>query len=101
MVLFDEDQRFLLSVNYPGHDEYSEVLASLGSFLEEKVLPQAPGLDEGTLAMSTVRRSAMEQGLCQIPFPAEFDGLGLPFGVYSLAIEMVGYADAGLALSAA
>ncbi|MDA4121452.1 MAG: acyl-CoA dehydrogenase family protein, partial [Thaumarchaeota archaeon] len=40
-----------------------------------------------------------DQGICQIPIPSKYGGLGLPFSVYANAIELLGTADASIALS--
>jgi alkylation response protein AidB-like acyl-CoA dehydrogenase len=47
------------------------------------------------------RAALFEKGVTQIAHPAKYGGLGLPFGVYELAMELVGTADASIALSMA
>jgi alkylation response protein AidB-like acyl-CoA dehydrogenase len=81
------------------HREYSELLGSLGSFMEKKILPASPKIDRGEAPIGALRSELLKQGICQIPLPAEYGGLGLPFAVYAAAIEMLGYADASIALS--
>jgi alkylation response protein AidB-like acyl-CoA dehydrogenase len=85
---------------YPsGHQEYSEVLSSLGAFMEKEILPISPKLDTGEVNIAGPRKALFEQGICRIPFPEEYGGLGLPFSVYANAMEMLGTADASVCLS--
>jgi alkylation response protein AidB-like acyl-CoA dehydrogenase len=81
------------------HQEYSEVLSSLGSFMEKKVLPTSAKLDSGEASIREPREELFRQGISQIAFPTQYGGLGLPFSVYATAIELLGYADASIALS--
>lgn len=69
--------------------------------MEDKVLPFAAAFDAHTASIEATRKALLQQGVCQIPFPREYGGLGLPFGIYDLAMELVGAADAGIALSVA
>lgn len=47
------------------------------------------------------RAALFSKGITQIALPSKYGGLGLPFGVYELAMELVGTADASIALSVA
>ncbi|QQG49212.1 MAG: acyl-CoA dehydrogenase family protein [archaeon] len=101
MPLLSPEHRLLLKSNYPEHEEYASILEALGGYMEGKVLPRSKGIDDGSLKMAPSREGLLAQGFCQIPFPKEYGGLGLPFGIYVLAAEFAGYSDAGLALSVA
>lgn len=79
--------------------EYLEVLSSLADFMEKKVLPLSPEFDSGKKSIVASRSELLKQGFCQIPFPVEYGGLGLPFSVYANAVELLGSADASIALS--
>jgi alkylation response protein AidB-like acyl-CoA dehydrogenase len=81
------------------HAEYSEVLASLSGFMEKEILPLSPKFDSGEASIRAPRAALLRQGFCQIPFPEEYGGLGLPFSVYANAVELLGAADASIALS--
>jgi alkylation response protein AidB-like acyl-CoA dehydrogenase len=81
------------------HQEYSEVLSSLGSFMEKEILPISPKLDTGEASIKKPRKALFDQGMRLIPFPTEYGGLGLPFSVYANAVELLGTADASIALS--
>jgi len=100
LAIYTAEHRRLMEIFHPGgHEQYSEVLSSLGAFMEREILPISPKLDTGETAISGPRRSLLEQGICQIPFQQEFGGLGLPFSVYANAIEMLATADASICLS--
>jgi alkylation response protein AidB-like acyl-CoA dehydrogenase len=82
-----------------GHQEFSEVLSSLSTFLEKEVLLLSPKIDSGETSIQAPRRALFKHGISQIPYPTEYGGLGLPFSVYACAIELLGTADASIALS--
>ncbi len=100
MAIYSAEHRRLMEMFYPSeHKEYSEVLSSLGAFMEKEILTISPKLDTGEAKIVGPRKAVLEQGICRIPFPEEYGGLGLPFSVYSAAIEMLGTADASTCLS--
>jgi alkylation response protein AidB-like acyl-CoA dehydrogenase len=100
LAIFSAEHRRLMGIFQPsGHQDYSHVLSTLGSFMEKEILPISPKLDLGVAKIAGPRRALFEQGMCQIPFPEEYGGLGLPFLVYANAIELLGTADASVALS--
>lgn len=101
MALFRSEHKRLLEFNYPGRADYDDVLSALGNFLEKKVLPDSPKFDAMTEKSQHARKALFEHGICQIPYPREYAGLGLPFGIYCMAIELAGAADAGIAMSVA
>lgn len=81
------------------HQEYSEILSSLGGFMEKEILPVSSKLDSGAVSITGPRKALFEQGMSRIPFPVRYGGLGLPFSVYATAVELLGTADASIALS--
>ena len=100
MPIYNSEHRRLMQILHPSdHEQYSEILSSLGEFMEKKILPLSPKFDAEELSIAKSRKELLGQGLCQIPFPSEYGGLGLPFSVYATAIELLGYADASTALS--
>jgi len=100
LPLFSAEHKVLLETFYPtNHDEYSEVLSSLGGFMEKEIMPLSPKFDVGQEPIGPSRRRLLENGICQIPYPEGFGGLGLPFAIYANAIELLGAADASIALS--
>ena len=100
MSLYTPEHRQLMQMFHPAkHQEYSELLSSLGSFMEKEVLPLSPGLDAGDVSIAEPRRALFGQGMGLITSPAKYGGLGLPFSVYAMAVELLGAADASMALS--
>ncbi len=49
--------------------------------------------------ISDARKQLFESGVSRMLFPGSLRGLQLPFGVYSLAMESIGSADAPTAMS--
>lgn len=100
LAIYSAEHRRMIEMFEPGeHQEYSEVLSSLGAFMEKEILPLSPKLDTGETPISRPRTALFQQGMAQIPFPADYGGLGLPFSVYASAVELLGAADASVALS--
>lgn len=100
MAIFSAEHRRLMQMLHPSHhQEYSELLTSLGAFMEKEILPLSPKLDAGTASIKGPRGALFAQGMGQIPFPTEYGGLGLPFSVYATSVELLGTADASIALS--
>ena len=99
MGLFQpEHQNALRAIYGDAQSTYAGVLESLAVFLEEKVVPRSAALDAGGPGIGEVRRMLFDQGLCRMPFEAP-GGMSLPFGIYSLAMELAGSADAATAMS--
>jgi len=100
LAIYSAEHRRLMGIFHSSrHEEYEELLSSLGSFMEEEILPLSPKIDVGEAKIAGPRKALFEQGMCQIPFPEEYGGLGLPFTVYANAVELLGTADASVALS--
>lgn len=100
MAIYNAELGRLMQMFEPDrHREYSEVLGSLGAFMEKELLPLSPKLDTGEVSIQGPRKALFEQGMPQMPFPTEYGGLGLPFPVYATAVELLGTADASIALS--
>jgi alkylation response protein AidB-like acyl-CoA dehydrogenase len=100
LAIYSAEHKRLMETFYPDHHhEYSEVLSSLGAFMEKELLPISPKVDTGEAEIARARKALLRQGMCQIPFQEEYGGLGLPFSVYAMAVEMLGTADASTCLS--
>jgi alkylation response protein AidB-like acyl-CoA dehydrogenase len=67
--------------------------------LEANVLSDSASYDLKKKGIADARRHLFESGVSRMIFPSSVGGLGLPFGVYSLAMELVGSADAPTAMS--
>jgi alkylation response protein AidB-like acyl-CoA dehydrogenase len=100
LAIYSAEHRRLMEIFHPSESQqYSELLSSLGAFMEKEILPASPRIDRGETKIAGLRKKLLEQGMCQIPFPEEYGGLGLPFSVYANAVELLGTADASIALS--
>ena len=101
MKLFSaEHERVLLSLyEAEGAETYGSILRSLSVVLEEKVLPLSLALDQGKGEIKEPRQILFEQGVCKLSHPGGYGGMDLPFGVYALAMELAGAADASTAMS--
>jgi len=101
LKLFGAEQERVLGSLYGAEaaEVYGALLRSLSVVLEEKVAPLSLALDQGKEEIDKPRRVLFEQGVCKLPHASEFGGMGLPFGVYALAMELAGAADASTAMS--
>jgi alkylation response protein AidB-like acyl-CoA dehydrogenase len=102
LPLFDAEHRHLLEILCPkDHEPISAVLQNLGRFMEDKISPHSLRFDEGKESIAGPRKALLSNGICQIPFPEKYGGIGLPFTAYASAMELAGSADASIALSVA
>lgn len=101
MKIFGAEQGDVLGSMYGGEasEVYAALLRSLSVVLEEKVEPLSLMLDRGKEEIMKPRRILFDQGVCKLPHASEFGGMGVPFGVYALAMELAGAADASTAMS--
>ena len=67
--------------------------------MDKELLPISPKIDTGEAKIAGPRKALLKQGMCQIAFPEKYGGLGLPFSVYAMAVEMLGTAEASTCLS--
>jgi alkylation response protein AidB-like acyl-CoA dehydrogenase len=99
MGLFQPEHENVLRTFYgQDHASYASLLESLSAFLEVEVAPKSPSFDTIGGGIGEIRKKLFDQGLCRIPLEAP-DGMSLPFGVYTLAMELVAAADAPTAMS--
>jgi len=101
LKIFGAEQERVLGSLYGAEaaEVYSALLRSLSLVLEEKVSPLSLALDQGNEEISKPRRVLFDQGVCKLPHATEFGGMGVPFGVYALAMELAAVADASTAMS--
>jgi alkylation response protein AidB-like acyl-CoA dehydrogenase len=101
LKLFGAEQNRVLTSFYGAEDAdaYGTILSSLSTVLEDRIVPQSLALDQGKGRIDEPRRLLFDQGLGKLPHASEAGGMGVPFGVYGLAMELVGAADASVAMS--
>ena len=72
MAIYSAEHRRLIQMFEPDrHQEYSEVLASLGRFMEKEILPVSPKLVRGEISIKGPRKALYEHGMPQMPIPKE------------------------------
>lgn len=99
LTLFYPEHEKAVRTFYEGEREsYTNLLRSLARVFESEVLPKSAEFDARAGGITVSRRVLFEQGVARMPFgpPA---GLSLPFGMYCLAMELAGSADAPTAMS--
>lgn len=102
MGFYTEEQAKVLSVLFPEKkQEYNELLASFGEFVEKEILPTAEKIDSEGIFPKENMDKIFSQGFTNIPYPEELGGLGLPYPVYIACMEMVAKACASTAISLA
>jgi len=100
MGLFQPEHENVLRTFFgPESVAYADVLKSLAAFLDSEVVPRSAGFDSLAGGIDVARKKLFDHGVCGIPLDDHHGGMSLPFGVYSLAMELVGGADAPTAMS--
>ncbi|NJD54747.1 MAG: acyl-CoA dehydrogenase [Candidatus Methanoperedens sp.] len=70
-------------------EEYNHILGSIGDFVEKEILPDAVRIDEEKIFPGQNLEKIEKQGIMAIPFPQDYNGLGLPYPLYVAAIEIL------------
>lgn len=100
MKLFaPEHERLLVSLYGEAAEAHAALLRSLSLALEQKVVPLSLPIDQGKEDVRRARKVLFDQGLCKLPHANEAGGLGAPFAVFAMAMELAGAADASTAMS--
>jgi alkylation response protein AidB-like acyl-CoA dehydrogenase len=100
LKLYRSEHKNVLKLFYgAGAEEYGDLLEGLSPILEQKILQSSPNYDLKKSDISEARRVLFENGLPGMIFPKSAGGLEVPFGIYSLAMELVASADAPTAMS--
>lgn len=97
-MFYLKEQRNIIGMFFLDSKEYDARLESIGSFLEEEILPDARRVDQEAIFPRHNLRRLAEKGVMAIPFPQIYNGLGLPYPVYIAALEMLARACANTAL---
>ena len=69
--------------------------------MDQQIAPLSPKFSAQETAIAKARAALFDKGISQVTCPSKYGGLELPFGVYEMAMELVGTADASIALSVA
>ncbi len=96
-MFYTHEQKNVIEMLFPGGD-YNLILESIGDFTEKEILPKAKKVDNEEIFPRQSLEKVMKQGIMAIPFPLEYNGLGLPYPVYIAALEILAKACANTAL---
>ena len=96
-MLYIQEQKNVIEMLFPAGD-YNLILESIGDFAEKEILPNAKKVDNEEIFPRQSLEKMAKQGIMAIPFPLEYNGLGLPYTVYIAALEILSKACANTAL---
>jgi len=97
-MYYTKVQKDIVEMLFPNTAEYHFMLETIGNFIEKEILPTAKKIDQEEIFPRENIEKSVKQGIMAIPFPEEYQGLGLPFPVYIAALEMLAKACANTAL---
>lgn len=97
-MYYTKAQKNIIEMFFPDAGEYNLILESIGNFVEKEILPTAKRVDQEEIFPRQNLEKIVNQGIMAIPFPKDYNGLGLPYPVYIAAIEMLAKACANTAL---
>lgn len=100
-MFYTQEQKNIIEMLFSDTGEYNLILGSIGDFVEKEILPDAKKIDEEEIFPAQNLEKVQKQGIMSIPFPQEFNGLGLPYPLYIAALEMLakGCSNTALAVS--
>ena len=88
-MFYTMEQKNIIEMMFPDAEEYNLILGSIGDFVEKKILPHAAKIDEEEIFPRQNLENVEKQGIMAIPFPQDYNGLGLPYPLYVAALEML------------
>ncbi len=97
-MFYINEQKNIIEMLFPDAVEYNLILESIGNFVEKEILPTAKKVDQEEIFPRQNLEKVARQGIFAMPFPKDYNGLGLPFPVYIAALEMLAQACANTAL---
>ena len=80
------------------HDDERELLEMVRRFADEVALPAAPGYEERSEDPAALYKQLADLGLTGLPYPEEYGGGGVPYGLYLLVVEEIARAYLGFAI---
>lgn len=88
-MFYIQEQKNIIGMLFPDAEEYDLMLGSIGDFVEKEILPDAKKIDEEEIFPRQNLEKVQKQGIMSIPFPQDYNGLGLPYPLYVAALEML------------
>jgi alkylation response protein AidB-like acyl-CoA dehydrogenase len=89
------------AVQFDLTDEQREVRAMVRDFAQQRIAPNAAEWDRGHVFDRSLYAELAELGLMGVCVPTEYDGAGMDFVSYVLAVEELSRADAGVGVTIA
>ena len=80
------------------HENERELLEMVRRFADEVALPAAPEYEERSEDPAPLYRQLADLGLTGLPYPEEYGGGGVPYGLYLLVVEELARAYLGFAI---
>ncbi len=96
-MFYIQEQKNVIEMLSPEGD-YNLILESIGDFAEKEILSNAKKEDNEEIFPRQSLEKVAKQGIMAVPFPLEYNGLGLPYPVYIAALEILAKACANTAL---
>ncbi|MCZ7356776.1 MAG: acyl-CoA dehydrogenase family protein [Candidatus Methanoperedens sp.] len=97
-MYYIKDMKNVMEMLFADAGEYNLILGSIGDFVEREIMPSAKKIDQEEIFPRQNLEKVARQGIMAIPFPQDYNGLGLPYPVYIAALEMLAKACANTAL---
>src|SRR3990172_9158613 len=88
-MFYTMEQKNIIEMLFPDAGECNLMLGSIGDFVEKEILPGAAKIDEEEIFPGLNLEKSQKQGIMAIPFPKDYNGLGLAYPVYVAALEML------------
>ncbi|PSQ56532.1 MAG: acyl-CoA dehydrogenase [Halobacteriales archaeon SW_9_67_25] len=76
--------------------EQRQIRDMVAGFVDEKVVPRAPEIDETDEFPRDLLEQMAELGLLGMPIPEEYGGVGLDYHAYAMALEEISRGSGGL-----
>lgn len=100
MTLFRKELRDAIKMLYPSNSsDFMLLLESFGEFLEKEIMPTAKRIDAEKIFPRDNLDKLFKQGFTSMPFQSQYGGLGLPYLIYTAAMEMLGMTCASTGIS--
>jgi butyryl-CoA dehydrogenase len=96
-MFYTKEQKNIIEMLFPDTGEFNLILESIGDFVEKKIQPTAKKIDQEEIFPRQNLEKVRDQGIMAMPFPKEYNGLGLPYPVYTAALEILSKACANTA----
>jgi len=88
-MFYTREQKNIIEMLFSDAGDYNLILESIGNFIEKEILPGAAKIDKEEIFPRQNLEKSEKQGIMAIPFPQDYNGLGLAYPLYISALEML------------